>query len=114
MRVKMQAYTSSAIDVLPRNNAGAERTGTDRHIRAALFIPTRIDYIFIGLIVIAVLCVLALVSPARTFSVTDDWCYAQSVDALLKGAYRPHEFSMATALGHVLWGGIFHWIMGAG
>ncbi|MDQ3929955.1 MAG: glycosyltransferase family 39 protein [Chloroflexota bacterium] len=66
------------------------------------------------LLLLGMLLVLVMLSPARSFPITDDWIYAQSVSDLLNWAYTPHDFSQATALTHVAWGALFTLIFGHG
>ena len=55
--------------------------------------------------------ILLLVPPTRSYPVNDDWVYAQGVDALLNGTFKPLD-AQAYALSHVSWGAIFVAIFG--
>jgi len=72
----------------------------------------RADLLNIGLLLLGFACVLLLVSPVRSFPITDDWAYSQSVTEILKGTYSPHDFVQPTALGHLMWGVLFSLMLG--
>ena len=52
----------------------------------------------IAILLLGFICVLLLVPPTRTFPITDDWAYGQSVTDLLNQAYKPHYFTQAMVL----------------
>ncbi|MEO5950907.1 MAG: hypothetical protein ABIQ44_00385, partial [Chloroflexia bacterium] len=115
MGTKIHTYTSApATSTWPAGNTLTRPTSTQQAGSMALFMPAWRDYLNIALILAAVVGMLLLVSPARNFPIADDWCYTQSVDALLNGAYRPHEYSMATGIGHIGWGALVQLALGTG
>src|SRR6185436_9005746 len=50
--------------------------------------------------------VLALVPPAHSYPVIDDWVYARGVNNLVQWQYKPLD-SLAYAFTHVAWGALF-------
>lgn len=113
MGTKIRTYPS-ATSTWPTGTALALTTSDEQKGSIAMFMPAGRDYLNIGLIIAAIVGLLLIVSPVRSFVINDDWCYAQSVDALLKGAYRPHEYSMATGIGHIAWGALVQLALGTG
>jgi 4-amino-4-deoxy-L-arabinose transferase-like glycosyltransferase len=73
---------------------------------------SRIDLRNLGIVIAGFASVLILIPPARSYPMTDDWIYWQSVNQLTNLAYTPHDWSQATALGHVAWGAIFADVFG--
>ncbi len=71
-----------------------------------------VDLRNLGMVLFGFVLTLVLVPPVRTFPMDDDWVYSQSVKGLLAGAYKPHEFAEALALGHITWGALFSSIFG--
>ncbi|HKP51807.1 MAG TPA: glycosyltransferase family 39 protein [Chloroflexia bacterium] len=72
----------------------------------------RADVRNIVAILLGFACVLLLVSPARSYPVTDDWIYWQSVGDLLRIDYAPHDWTQPIALGHLAWGALFAALFG--
>lgn len=65
----------------------------------------------IGLLLLGMLSVVALISPVRSFPITDEWAYVHSVDDLLHLSYRL-EAAQATSIGHIAWGALFALLFG--
>ncbi len=72
----------------------------------------RVDLRNLGMVLFGFVLVLVLVPPVRTFPMDDDWAYAQSVTDLLHWAYKPHDWTQPTALGHLVLGALFSGIFG--
>ena len=56
--------------------------------------------------------VLILIPPVRTYPMSDDWAYAQSVLRMLALDYRPHDWTQPTSLGHLIWGATVSFLFG--
>jgi 4-amino-4-deoxy-L-arabinose transferase-like glycosyltransferase len=75
-------------------------------------ILTRPDALNISLLLVGFACVALLLPPSRPYPVIDDWIYAQSINGLLHGTYRPHDWSATVAFSHNLWGALFASVFG--
>ena len=73
---------------------------------------SRTDLRNLSLVLFGFLVVVLLIPPVRSFPITDDWAYAQSVSQLLGGTYSPHDYVQPTALGHLMWGALFSLVLG--
>jgi 4-amino-4-deoxy-L-arabinose transferase-like glycosyltransferase len=72
----------------------------------------RADLLNLGILLAGVCVLLALVPPARSYAMIDDWAYSQSMQRLLNLEYMPHDMAQPTALAHLAWGGIFTLLFG--
>jgi 4-amino-4-deoxy-L-arabinose transferase-like glycosyltransferase len=81
-------------------------------IRTSRIAAVRIDLLNLALIILGFAAVLLLLSPARSYPITDDWIYFQSVGDLLRLDYAPHEWTQPIALGHLSWGAVFTALFG--
>lgn len=72
----------------------------------------KVDVRNLCLLLLGFSVVLALVPPVRSYPMSDDWAYAQSVSGLLHLTYRPHDWTQPTSLGHLVWGALFSLIFG--
>jgi hypothetical protein len=84
-------------------------------VAAAWPIPApldRRDALNVALLLVAFVLVLLVVPPGRSYPVIDDWIYGQSVQRLLALDYRPHDYALTSALGHLVWGAVFVWLFG--
>jgi 4-amino-4-deoxy-L-arabinose transferase-like glycosyltransferase len=81
-------------------------------VRTLLIASVRIDLLNLALIVMGFASVLLLMSPARSYPISDDWIYFQSVGDLLRLDYAPHEWTQPIALGHLAWGAVFTALFG--
>jgi hypothetical protein len=64
------------------------------------------------LLLVGFAVVLMVIPLARSYPMSDDWAYAQSVRRLLDLNYKPHDWIQPTALGHLLWGALFSLLFG--
>lgn len=78
----------------------------------AVSLLSRVDLRNLAMVLSAFVLVLVLVPPVRTFPINDDWAYSQSVSDLLHWAYKPHDWTQPTALGHLVWGALFSVMLG--
>lgn len=76
------------------------------------FVLDRSDLRNIGLILLGLAILLVLIPPGRSYPVSDDWMYAQSVSRLLDLNYRPHDAAQPSALGQLVWGALFASLFG--
>jgi 4-amino-4-deoxy-L-arabinose transferase-like glycosyltransferase len=74
----------------------------------------RIDLLHAAGILLVFAAVIALVSPARAFPITDDWVYAQGVQDLLAGDFKKLDWAQPIALPLMLWGALFSLLFGFG
>ena len=87
-----------------------ELTVAPKTIDSSVSRPTLLskdDAINLCLLALGFILVLCLVSPVRSFPITDDWSYLQAVDQLLRWDYHPPRESQANLLSHVAWGALF-------
>lgn len=71
-----------------------------------------VDLRNMGIIIAGFLGVLLLIPLTRSYPVTDDWTYSQSVSDLIHLAYKPHDWAQAVAIGHNAWGAIWAVLFG--
>ena len=98
---------TKAIVITPK--AGATRAGQHRVLPFTL---ERADLRNLTFLLLCFAAVLVFIPPVRAFSMDDDWAYIQSVQRMLAGTYRPHEWAQPTSLGSIGWGGALSSIFG--
>lgn len=92
------------------NTPPIDSTAPGINTRAAML--GRPDLLNFGLILIAFVGVLLLVSPVRSYPINDDWTYGQSIAQILDGTYSRHDYTQAIALSHLMWGALFSLVLG--
>lgn len=66
----------------------------------------------IALLLVVFASIVAFISPAHNFPITDDWIYARSVTDLVQWHYTPADWSLTISLGHIAWGALFSLLFG--
>ncbi len=62
----------------------------------------RADWRNITLLLLGFSILLVLIPPVRSYPMSDDWAYSQSVSRLLNFTYTPHDGAQPSSIGHLV------------
>jgi 4-amino-4-deoxy-L-arabinose transferase-like glycosyltransferase len=70
------------------------------------------DWLCLAAVCLGFVAVVLLISPVRSFPITDDWSYARDVQHMLNWDYHKDDAAQAIVLTHIAWGAIFAALFG--